>query len=230
MLASLSESERKITMVCWIQDGSVSIPHDRIKMATIIKLSQNEWVWSFLCKWWEPESEWSESVSESVWKKITKIVWIQDGSVWIQDGSFQDGCHHQFESEWMSEILLCKWWEPIFGKCEWVWEDNTIMAESKMAKFKRVEEFKMAAIIKLSENEWVCSQIELVWVRVRVEWECIWMNLREDNKVSESKMSSVWIKHDRIQDCCHHQVESERMSEVFLVQMVETNLGNCWVT
>ena len=30
------------------------------------------------------------------------------------------------------------------------------------------------------------SQIELDWVRVRVEWECFWVNLREDNKVSES--------------------------------------------
>ena len=50
------------------------------------------------------------------------------------------------------------------------------MAESKMV------EFKMAAIIKLSENE-------LVWVRVRVEGECFWVNLREDNKVSESKMA-----------------------------------------
>ena len=33
------------------------------------------------------------------------------------------------------------------------------------------------------------SQIELVWVRVRMEWECFWVNLREDNKVSESKMA-----------------------------------------
>ena len=33
------------------------------------------------------------------------------------------------------------------------------------------------------------SQIELVWVRVRLEWECFWVNLREDNKVSESKMA-----------------------------------------
>ena len=33
------------------------------------------------------------------------------------------------------------------------------------------------------------SQIKLVWVRVRVEWECFWVNLREDNKVSESKMA-----------------------------------------
>ena len=78
------------------------------------------------------------------------------------------------------------------------------MAESKIA------EFKMAAIINLSENAWVkyfcangwiqdgriqdgchhpVSQIELVWVRVRVEGECFWVNLREDDKVSESKMA-----------------------------------------
>ena len=47
------------------------------------------------------------------------------------------------------------------------------MTESNMA------EFKMADIIKL-------SQIELVWFKV--EWECFWVNLREDKKVSESKM------------------------------------------
>ena len=33
------------------------------------------------------------------------------------------------------------------------------------------------------------SQIELVWVSIRVEWEYFWVNLREDNKVSESKMA-----------------------------------------
>ena len=33
------------------------------------------------------------------------------------------------------------------------------------------------------------SQIELVWVRVRVEWECFSVKLREDSKVSESKMA-----------------------------------------
>ena len=38
--------------------------------------------------------------------------------------------------------------------------------------------------------EWMSlSQIELVWVSIRVEWECFWVNLREDNKVSESKMA-----------------------------------------
>ena len=31
--------------------------------------------------------------------------------------------------------------------------------------------------------------MELIWVRVRVEEECFWANLREDNKVFESKMA-----------------------------------------
>ena len=64
------------------------------------------------------------------------------------------------------------------------------MAESKMAEFKMAE-YNMAAIIKLSENEWVWVRLELVWVRVRVERECFWVNPREDNKVSESKMAEA---------------------------------------
>ena len=51
-----------------------------------------------------------------------------------------------------------------------------MMAKSKITKIK------MADIIMLGENE-------LVWVRVRVEWECFWVNLRDDNRVSESKMA-----------------------------------------
>ena len=58
---------------------------------------------------------------------------IQDGR--IQDGRIQDGYHHQVEWEWIS-----------------------------------------------------FNQIELVWARVRVEWECFWVNLRDENKVSESNM------------------------------------------
>ena len=73
---------------------------------------------------------------------------------------------------------------------------QNVFAESKMA------EFKMVAIIKL-------SQIELVWVRFKVEEKCFLVNLREDNKVFESKMG---IQDGRIQDGCHHQVESEWMS------------------
>ena len=60
------------------------------------------------------------------------------------------------------------------------------MAESKMVEFKMAE-FRMANIIKISENEWV-------WDRVRVEGECFWVNLREENKVSEFLYSEAESK------------------------------------
>ena len=63
---------------------------------------------------------------ESDWISLSQS-FVQNG--WIQDGKIQDGYHHQI------------------------------------------------------------NQIELVWVRVRVEWECFWVNLREDDKVSESRMA-----------------------------------------
>ena len=47
-------------------------------------------------------------------------------------------------------------------------------------------ELKMTSIIQLGE-------IELVWVRVRVKWGCFWVNLKEDNMVSESKMAEFKV-------------------------------------
>ena len=85
------------------------------------------------------------------------------------------------QNKWVKLFFLC----ANGGNQSWqVWvslRGNTKMAESKMEKFKMAE-FKMSAIIKLSENEWV-------WVRVRLEWEWFLVNLREDYKVSESKMA-----------------------------------------
>ena len=240
------------------------------KIAAIIKFYQNEWVKLF----------------------------VQNGSILdgrIQDGRIQDGCHlqvNQIELVWFRVRVEweCFWvnlrednkvseskmavsqsnmtefkmaaiinlsqneWVKFFcangGNQSWqVWvslRGHPMMAESKIAKFK-IAEFKMAAIINLSQNEWVklssakclnprwpnsrwlpssgwvrmnefesdwislgqsfvqngciqnfkiedgchhqVNQIELVWFRVRVEWECFWVNLREDNKVSESKMA-----------------------------------------
>ena len=58
------------------------------------------------------------------------------------------------------------------GKCEWLLRGNTKIAESNIAKFKMAE-FKMDAIIKLSQNEWVkyfCAdggnQSWQVWVTI----------------------------------------------------------------
>ena len=74
---------------------------------------------------------------------------MQDVSVWIQHGRIQDGCHHQVESEWMSEGFFVQMVGTSLGKCEWLLRGKTKMAISDMV------EFKMAAIIKLSQNELV---------------------------------------------------------------------------
>ena len=136
---------------------------------------------------------------------MNEVFFVQNGSIQdgkIQNGRTQDGCHHQVKWEWMS-----------------------------------------------------LSQIELVWVKVKVAWECFWVNLREDNKVSKSKMAVLhsnmeefkmaaiiklsqnewvkfffvqngWIQDGRIIDVWHHQVESEWMSEVFfLFKMAESKMA-----
>ena len=134
-------------------------------MAAIIKMSQNEWVKFFM----------------------------QSG--WIQDGRIEDGCHHQIESEWMSEVFFVQnGWIQRNGRIqygwhyqvEWEWmsEDFYLfkMAESKIA------EFKMPDIIKLSENEWVWIRSNLVWVRILCK--------RADSKIGEFTMdpSTSWVR------------------------------------
>ena len=114
------------------------------------------------------------SESRVEWAVFLNPIMRKDNKVSIQDGSsesnmaeFKIGCQSQNgvrSFEWIWGKILCK------------------MSESRMAVFGfKMEEFKMVAIIKISENEWV-------WVRwiimsQRVEWECFWVNLREDNKV-----------------------------------------------
>ena len=69
------------------------------------------------------------------------------------------------------------------------------------------------------------SQIELVWVRVRVEWECFWVNLREDNKVSESKMAVSESKMAEFKMAAIISLESEWLSEVSFVKMDESEMA-----
>ena len=48
----------------------------------------------------------------------------------IQHGRIQDGCHHQVESEWLSEGFFVQMVGTNLGKSEWVWEEKTKMADS----------------------------------------------------------------------------------------------------
>ena len=189
-----------------------------------------------------------------------------------KDGRIQDGCHHlvnQIELVWVRVRME--------GESFWVnlREDNKV-SECKMAVSEsNMAEFRMAAIIKLSQNEWVKFFVHIVgtnlgkcewvwegklrwlnanwqnsrllplssWVRMN-EFESDWISLSQSQSwermfLSESQIrkqgvwmqdGSVWIQHGRVQDGCHHQVESEWMSEGFFVEIVGTNLGKCeWV-
>ena len=152
------------------------------KMFAIIKLSQNEWVKFFLCKGLNPIQQDSRWLPSSSWVRMNEwsSFFVQNG--WIKDGRFQDSYKHQVESEWMSLSQIELVWVRVLCK----------MAESKMA------EFKMAAIIKLSQNEWV----KFFFVQ------------------------NGWIKDGRFQDSYNHQVESEWMSEVFLWKCWELILAS----
>ena len=93
----------------------------------------------------EFESDWI-SLSQS----FVQNGWIQGGR--IQDGRIQDGCHHQ-----VNQIELVWVRIRVEGECFGVnpREDKKV-SESKMAVSEsNMVEFKMAAIIKLSQNEWV---------------------------------------------------------------------------
>ena len=138
----------------------------------------------------------------------------------------------QIESVWVR--VRVEW------ECFWMnlREDNKV-SKSKMA------EFKMAAIIKMSQNEWVkffmqnsliqdgriqdgyhhqTNQIELVWVKVRVEWECFWVNPREDSKVSDSKMAVAESKMAEFKMAAIINLSQNEWAKFFFVQMVGINL------
>ena len=118
----------------------------------------------FLClrwlnPWWQnsrwlPSSSWVRMNEWSFFVKMAESV-----------GRFQDSCHHQVESEWMSEVFLLQMRELILASVSG-FERKTKMAESNMA------EFKMAAIIKLSQNEQVKFFVQNGWIQ---DWELRWM-------------------------------------------------------
>ena len=131
------------------------------------------------------------------------------------------------QNEWMKFFFCANG-----GNQSWqVWvslRGNTKMAESNMAKFK-MSGFKMAANHQVRWDWMSLSQIELVWVRVKVEWECFWVNLREDNKESESKMAVSESNMAEFKLAAIIKLSQNEWVK-FFVQMVGTNLGKCeWV-
>ena len=70
------------------------------------------------------------------------------------------------------------------------------------------------------------SQIELVWVRVRMEWECFWVNLREDNKVSESKMAMSESNMAEFKMAAIIKLSQNEWVKFFLYKMAELRMAD----
>ena len=70
------------------------------------------------------------------------------------------------------------------------------------------------------------NQIELVWVRVRVGWECFWVNLREVNKVSESNMAVSESNMAEFKMAASTKLSQNEWVKFFFVQIVEREV---WV-
>ena len=231
------------------------------KMTAIIKLSQNEWVKFFLIQhgriqdglpsssWvrmnkfesdWiglSQESEWRENVFEWIWEKIRRCLnprWQCLNPTW-QNSRWLPSSSWVRMNEWSFFVPIL--WVKSFlcngGNQSWqVWvslRGKTKIAESKMPNSRWLPSSSWVRMNKF-ESDWI------VWVRVRVEWECFWVNLREENwrclnptwQNSRWLPSSSWVRVNEWSFLIQHG--EGKLSEVFFVQMVGTNLGKCeWV-
>ena len=133
------------------------------KMVAIIKLSENAWVKFFLCKWLNPTWQISRWLPSSSWVRMNKwTFFVQNG--WIQDSRIQDGCHHQFEWECMSEVFLCKWLNP-------KWQNSRWLPSSSWVRMNEWSFFVKIVGTNLGKCAWVWEK-ELRWLNPR------WQNSR----------------------------------------------------
>ena len=159
-------------------------------MTAIIKLSQNEWVKFFLCKWRGGKWEWSffcangGNQSWQVWLSLrgkTKMVEFKMAAIRM----------NEFESNWISLTHS-------FLQNGWI-QDG------------RIQDVGIQV-----EWEWMSlSQIELVSVKSQSGGRVFLSESERSKQGVWIQDGSVWIQHGRIQDGCHHQVESEWMTEGF---------------
>ena len=189
----------------------------------------------FLCKWlntrwqnsrWLPSSGWVRMNDfESDWIRLSQS-FVQHG--WIQDGRIQDGCHHlvsQIELVWVRvrvEEECFQWiWEKI-TRClnlRWqclnpTWQNSRWLPSSCWVRMNEWSSFCAKWLNpRWQSSRWLPSSS---WVRMN-EFESDWTSL------SQSFVQNGWIQNGRIEDGCHHQVESEWMSEVLFVQRSESN-------
>ena len=119
--------------------------------------------------------------------------------VWIQHGRIQDDCHHQVESEWMSEVFLIQhariqdgchhkveseWMSEGFfvqmvgtnlGKCELVWEETLRWLNPRWQNWRWLPSSSWVRMNKF-ESDWITLSQESEWRESVFEW--IWEKIR----------------------------------------------------
>ena len=181
------------------------------------------WIWEKITRFLNPRWQWLNPRCQSsrwlIYSSSFRMNQFESDLIrlnqsFVQHGWIREGCHHL-----LSQIELVWVRVRVEEECFWVnlREDNKV-SESKMAVSEsNMAEFKMAAIIKLSQNEWVKFFYakwlnpwwqnsrwlpSSSWVRMN-EFESDWTSLRQ------SFMQNGWnqngrIKDGRIQNGCHH--------------------------
>ena len=188
-----------------------------------MSLSQIELVWVRVRMEWE-----------CFWVNLREDNKVSESKMAVSESNLaevQDGCHHQVKWEWMSLSQIELVWVIVRMEWECFWvnlrEDNKV-SKSKMAVSESsMAEFKIAAIIKLSQNKWMklsfCQMAESMMAEFKI---AAIIKLSQNEWVKFFFVHNGWIKNGRFQDSCHHQVESEWMSEVFLCKCWELILAS----
>ena len=143
------------------------------------------------------------------------------------------------QNEWV-KVFFVQMVGTNLDKCEWVWEGKLRWPNPRWPNSRWLPSSSWVRMNDF-ESDWISLSQSQNGVRVFLSEsergkQGVWIQhgrIQDDchHHVESEWMSEVFlIQHGRIQDGCHHQVESEWMSEGFFVQMVGTNLGKCeWV-
>ena len=185
-------------------------------------LGKCEWVWEEKLRWLNPRWWNSRWLPSSSWVRMNEFMldWIslsqshsgvrvflsesgrRKQGVWIQHGRIQNDCHHQVESEWMSEGFFVQMVGTNLGKCEWVWEEKLRWLNPRWPNSRwlpssiwvRMNEFESDWISLSQESEWSESFFEWTWEKIRrcmsPRWQCLnptWYN-------SSWLLSSSWVR------------------------------------
>ena len=120
--------------------------------------------------------------------------------------------------------FFCEMVGTNLGKCEWVWEEilRWLIPRWPYSRWQNSRWLPSSSSVRMNEfeSDWIS------WVRVRVEWECFWVNLKEDNKVSGSKMAGSESNMTEFKMAAIIKLSQSELVK-FFVQMLETNLGKC---